>query len=124
MKRKTSMHCLLLSALLVSGAMAQARDSLLSRRFCDPNKSTQSTQWVALGEIGDTTALIAALREAASGDLRAVWIQQSSGDYWVDKLALDVVQNSRWLPPLVGSRAAPTVDRISVGFRDAQPRFP
>ena len=49
----------------------------------------------------------------ASGDLRAVWIQQSSGDYWLDKLSLDIVQNSRWLPPLVGSRAAPTVDRMS-----------
>ena len=244
MKHKTSIHCLLLSALIAPAGMAQAPDSLLTRRHC--NHRNESTQWVPFGELGDTASFITALREAAdtdeavtsvrvdykedgriagvhaagarshraakdletefrtrlsplgalpkhfsitvarlnatdyidllpglvtcppeyfstsksdsvlqemerlfytgklnpqrqrgvettligfwldaSGDARAIWIQHSSGDYLLDKLALDMVQNARFLPPLVGSRAAPAVDHMPVQFRSkAPPRFP
>ena len=53
----------------------------------------------------------------ATGDVPAIWIQQSSGDYALDQLALQVAETSRWLPPLVGSRAAPALVRMPVQFR-------
>src|SRR6267378_5795573 len=63
MKHKTSIHCLLLSALLAPAGMAQTPDSLPASRHCKPR--TLETRWVTFGEIGDTVAFITALRDAA-----------------------------------------------------------
>lgn len=240
MKHHTSIHCVLLSALLAPVGSAQTPDSLLSHRHCDHHKSTQ---WVAFGEIGDTAALISALREAAdtdeavthvtvdykedgriaavhvsgarshraakdletkfrdhlsqlsalpkhfgitiarlnamdysdllpglvtcppelrstskadslfqqlprlyqagrvdlsgrrgltaligswleaSGELRAIWIQKSSGSYALDQLALQVVQASRLLPPLVSARAAPALFYVPVRVQNYRTAF-
>lgn len=55
----------------------------------------------------------------ASGEIRAIWIERSSNDYGFDSLALQVTLASRFLPPLVGSRAAPTVLVLPVNLRES-----
>lgn len=66
MKCLTPLHCLLFTTLLAPVAMAQAPDSLFAGRHCKSLKDTD--RWVTFGEIGDTAALVAALREAADND--------------------------------------------------------
>lgn len=58
----------------------------------------------------------------ASGDIRAIWIERSSSNYAFDSLALEVTQASRFLPPLVGSRAAPAFLLLPVTLRENAPR--
>jgi TonB family protein len=53
----------------------------------------------------------------ASGDIRAIWIERSSGDYFLDKKALDVVQAIHFSPPLIGSSTAPAILFMPVQFR-------
>ena len=52
----------------------------------------------------------------ASGEVRAIWLQQSSGDYMLDSLALQLVQVARFRPPLVGRRAAPAWLQLPVSI--------
>lgn len=232
--RTQSTSGLLLCALLASTVIAQTPDSLSSKGHC---KSNVDVRWVTFGEIGDTLALIAALRDAAdtgeaityvgveygqdgrarkvhatgarshaagkdlesefrahlskfdslpkhfsimvarlnvtdhvaliptlvtcppergttpksdsilyeidrlysagtvdplklplettltatwldeSGKILAAWIERSSGDYFLDKKALDVVQAIHFSPPLIGSRTAPAILFMPVQFR-------
>jgi TonB family protein len=234
MKHRTSIHCLLMSLLLAPAGMAQTPDSALASRLRHCRPHNLDTRWVTFGEIGDTVALISALKDAAdtdeavtsvgvdykedgsiarvhvlgarshraakdletefrahlsqlgslpkhfgiavarlnamdhvdllpylltcfpeevsspkalsllsqgvetlgrrfvggslearigiwleaSGDIRAIWISRSSSDYAFDSLALQVTLASRFLPPLVGSRAAPALLVLPVNLRE------
>jgi TonB family protein len=238
MKHWTFIHYLLLSSMLASPGMAQVPDSVLASRLRHCKPHNLDTRWVTFGEIGDTSALISALKVAAdtdeamtsvsveykedgsiarihvvgarshraaqdlesefrihlsqlgtvprhfrfavarlnamdhvdllpgfltcfpekvssakalsvlsqgvqtlgqrfvtgslearigiwleaSGDIRAIWIERSSSDYAFDSLALQVTQALRFLPPLVGSRAAPAYLVLPVTLRENAPR--
>ncbi len=72
-------------------------------------------------EVSNLSALIGVWLEA-SGDVRAIWIERSSGDYAFDQLALQVTQVCHFLPPLVGSRPAPAVLVLPVTYETRAPR--
>jgi len=97
---------------------------------CPPERGTNSRIDSILGEIGrlynagrldpqgsSEESTLTGIWLDASGDVRAIWIERSSGDYFLDKKALDIAQVAHFSPPLIGSRAAPAILFMPVQFR-------